>query len=81
MDPFKVNNIEELKQLLEQGKSDFFIALLGGALRSSKYLTWDGVDTFYLLHYIDDYEEVLTEEELMKSNIGEALRHGALYCG
>lgn len=79
MNLIKPQSIEHLNELLDKGYTDFFIAL-GGCLRSSKYITWNGTDTYYVLHLIDDSEDEYTAEELMASNIGTAIKNGAFYC-
>lgn len=78
MNYIKVQSLEHLNKLLEQGEHEYAIA--SGILRSSKYITWNGTDTYYVYHYIDDTEETMTEEELMADNIGSGIRNGSFYC-
>ena len=61
----KVKSVEHLKEILSNGDGrDFFIRLNFGA-RSSKFVSWDsGENIFYVLNYIDDSEQELTEEML-----------------
>lgn len=80
MNRIKVQSIEQLNELLDKGKHDYVLLLAGGVLRSSKYITWNGTDTYYVLHLIDDSEEEYTADELMSSNIGTGIKNGALYC-
>ena len=78
MNLIKPQSIEHLNELLDKGYTDFVIA--NGIMRSSKYITWNGTDTYYVLHLIDDSEEEYTAEELMADNIGAAIRNGVFYC-
>lgn len=79
----KIKSVEHLKEILSDGDGrDFFIQLNFGA-RSSKFISWDsGENIFYVLNYIDDSEQELTEEMLMDrdyTNIGYAIQMGAFY--
>ena len=77
MQRIKVTSIEQLNGLLEKGECEFVIA--SGCLRSSKDIC--KCDDFYSVYnYIDDSTEELTEEQLLESNIGAAMRNGNLYC-
>lgn len=76
---FLVKDLENLKCLAEEG-NDFYIQLNFG-LRSSKHIQYDKErDLWYILNLIDDTEQALHTEELMKgTNLIEALQKGALY--
>lgn len=74
----KVNNIEHLKQLVDAEQNEF-VVLLNGGFRSSKHITHDGEDKWWVLNYIDDTEDEFTTKELMESTVGKALVNGALY--
>ena len=78
----QVKSINQLKDILADGETkDFFIQLNHG-LRSSKSMSYDGDNTFYVLNNIDDTEQELTEQELMDddiTNIGKAINNGAFY--
>ena len=78
----KVESLKHLKEILSDGQGrDFFIQLNYGQ-RSSKFISWDGGNTFYVLNYIDDTEQELTETQLMDdgyTNIGVAIKRGALF--
>jgi len=66
----KILNMDQLKAESKNGL-DCFI-LLNGGLKSSKHIWYD-------VESIDDTEVCLTEAELYtKSNIGEAIKKGAL---
>lgn len=77
----KINSIEELKEESKDG-AEFFI-LLNGNLRSSKNISYDDEEkNFYIINYIDDTEQTLSEEKIMDknfTNIGEAMKKGALF--
>ena len=77
----RITTLEQLKELAQKGGVECFICLNGG-LRSSKYISFDKVDSkFYVFNYIDDSEQILTEAQILDSeytNIGEAMNKGAL---
>ena len=75
--------MEQLKRE-SQGEQDVeFFILLNGNLRSSKRIVWDEEDRrFYIINFIDDTEQELTEAQLMDreyTNIGYAMTKGALF--
>lgn len=76
----RIRNIKQLKELAKDGLECFI--LLNGGLRSSKYISYHPEDnSFYVLNYIDDSEQELTESQILDSeytNIGEAMQKGAL---
>ena len=80
----QVKSLQHLKEILSDRDGDtreFFI-LLNGGLRSSKLMSWDGENTFYIVNEIDDTEQELSEAQLMDrtyTNIGYALEKGALF--
>ncbi len=73
--------IKDLDELKRKAKSlsglDCFIALKY-SLKSSKHIIFDGED-FYIENLIDGGSDAFTEKQLLESNIGKALRNGALY--
>ena len=78
----RIRTIEQLKELAkDENGLDCFI-LLNGGLRSSKHIRYYPEDkNFYVLNLIDDSEQELTESQILDgaySNIGEAIRKGAL---
>lgn len=78
----QVKSVNQLKTILADGETKDFFILLNGGLRSSKTISFDGDNIFYVLNEIDDTEQVLTEQELMDSditNIGKAINNGAFY--
>lgn len=76
----RIEDINELKEICSGETVDCFIQLCAGA-RSSKCISYDDdTDTWYILHEIDDSEQVCTTEELgEETNILEALDKRALY--
>ena len=76
----RIRTVAQLKELAKDGLECFI--LLNGGLRSSKYICYKPDDnSFYVLNYIDESEQELTEEQLLDSayaNIGEAMRKSAL---
>jgi len=77
----RIKTIAQLKELAKDGGLECFI-LLNGGLRSSKHIRYYPDDnSFYVLNYIDDSEQELTEAQILDSsytNIGEAMEKGAL---
>jgi hypothetical protein len=77
----KVNNLDHLRELIQQGKHHFFIGLTS-ILRSSKYIELAG-DQFVVFNEIDGSEDTFTDEEMMDeryTNIGKAISLGRFYC-
>ena len=73
-----IESLEDLKEYLKDGEChEFFIWL--GICRSSKAMTYDGDDCFWVLNEIDNTEEQLTTAELIESNIGIAIKNGRFY--
>ena len=76
----RIKTIGQLKELAKNGL-DCFI-LLNGGLRSFKHIRYYPDDnSFYVLNFIDDSEQELTEAQILDSgysNIGEAMEKGAL---
>lgn len=78
----QVKSVNQLKTILADGETKDFFILLNFGLRSSKAISFDGDNTFYVLNEIDGTEQELTEQELMSSditNIGKAINNGAFY--
>lgn len=74
-----ITSIDELKELAESGV-ECFVAL-GGSLRSSKLIEWDGKN-FHVFHENVGVWETWSEHELANdplSNITRALNSGGLY--
>lgn len=77
----KVLSVAHLREMVQKGEHDFFIALNGG-LRSSKQIDCDD-ENFYIFNEIDGTEDQLSEADLMDrniTNVGYAITKGALYC-
>lgn len=77
----KVLSVAHLREMVQAGHHDFFIALNFG-MRSSKTVNIDEDGTFYIINEIDDTEDVMTEEDLMDeriTNVGKAIKLGAFY--
>lgn len=86
--PRWVENYADLKNILSgcDGQvHDFWISLAGGAVRSSKEISYDeDTDTFYVTHMIDGHEQELKGEEILSKengNIGEAIAKRAFAWG
>lgn len=78
----QVKSVNQLKTILADGETKDFFIMLNFGLRSSKAISFDGDNTFYVLNEIDGTEQELTEQELMDSditNIGKAINNGAFY--
>ena len=81
--PTKITSMEQLKkEAVEEHDAEFFI-LLNGYLRSSKRIVWEeGAKRFFIINFIDDTKQKLTEAQLMDrgyTNIGFAMTKGALF--
>jgi len=81
--PKKITSMEQLKrEAKDQWDAEFFI-LLRGYLRSSKRIVWEEEERkFFIINFIDDTEQELTEAQLMDkgyTNIGYAMTKGALF--
>lgn len=81
--PKQIKTIEELKREAQGEQDTEFFILLNGNLRSSKRIIWDEEDKrFFIINFIDDTEQELTEAQLMDreyTNIGYAMTRGALF--
>ena len=78
----QVKSLEELRGILSDGETREFYIQLNYGLRSSKAISYDGDDTFYVLNEIDGTEQELTGQELMDgdiTNIGKAIENGSFY--
>lgn len=73
----KVESVNELKKFIILGHNEYFISF--GCARSSKFISLESDDKFYVLNYIDSTEEYMTEQELIESNIGKAIQNGRFY--
>ena len=73
----QVKSINQLKDILADGETKDFFILLNYGLRSSKAMSYDGDNTFYVLNEIDDTEQELMNNDL--TNIGKAINNGAFY--
>ena len=77
-----VESIQDLREILNSGKYEYYILLAGGVVRSSKDLEMLNDGRFKIFNYVDDSEQVLTEKELYtQSNIGKAIDNRALIVG
>ena len=81
--PKQITSMEQLKKEAQDEQDTEFFILLNFFLRSSKRIIWDEEDKhFFILNYIDDTEQMLTEAQLMDkgyTNIGYAMTKGALF--
>lgn len=79
-----VKDLRDLKKLIADGYHDYRIALAGtaGAIFSRKEIDFDvKAKKFYIINFIDDSEQILTQTELFKkgfTNIGDALKKNCL---
>ena len=53
--------------------------MLNGGLRSSKCISLEGNNIYWILNEIDDSEEYVEHDKLSKTIIWEAMEKGALY--
>lgn len=79
--PKRIESVEQLKKESLDG-AEFFIVLCHNLI-SRKYVRWDEDEgKFEIINWVDDSEQMLTEEEIMESgitNIGKAIRKKAFY--
>ena len=73
----KINSIQELKDECNPAFEGFI--WLGGPLKSSKTITLENPYEFNVFHDIDGTSIVLSEDELLKTNIGESISKGTFY--
>lgn len=73
----KITTIEQLKKLAARKQGVECTILLNFGLVSSKTIWFD--KKFHVTHHIDGTEESLTVNQITKSNIGKALKQGALF--
>ena len=78
-DYIKVESIDHLKELADDGQKEFFISF--GVARSSKDVEYyPETEEFWVWNGIDDTEQTLTADKLKtESNIAEAIEHGNFY--
>jgi len=77
----RIDSLDDLRKVLSHGMQEFKMVLNGG-LFSRKELALEPDGRFWILNHIDDYECILTAEELMDRNvtlIGEAVTKGAFW--
>lgn len=81
--PKRITSMVQLKKEAQGDDDAEFFILLRGYLRSSKRIVWEeGEKKFFIINFIDETEQVLTEAQLMDStytNIGYAMKKGALF--
>lgn len=76
----KIDSLEQLIELSTNCQLDCFISLAGGLARSSKDIYYyPETKQFEVFHGIDGHTETYNHQELLASNIGEALVKGALF--
>lgn len=77
----KIKNIKEFRVLTKNKQLDCCILLCNGMLRSSKNIYFYSEHNKYeMMHEIDGTVEWLTEKQLLNNtNIGKALKNGALW--
>lgn len=78
--PKQIKDFNELKHLAgsTMGGLHCFIALNFNC-KSSKVIRFDGRTSYYVENYIDGTEDIFTKKQLLESNVGKALKKGALY--
>lgn len=79
----RITTPAELRKEVEAGNSEYYILLAGGAIRSSKYITYEpSSKRFSVLNLSDDSRQSFTErtigdEKSERTNIGKAMKLGA----
>lgn len=75
----QIKTQQELDKLISKfGNLDCFIQLNYG-FRSSKTISFDENDNYFVYNHIDDSEEIIASSKLKDSFLGQALKKGALY--
>lgn len=77
----KITTQEQLNQMIDnadEGILECFI-LLNGGLRSSKDISYNDENSYYIYNEMDDSDEVIDFNKLKDSFIGEAITKGALF--
>lgn len=75
----KIKTQKELDKLISKfGNLDCFVQL-NYELRSSKNISFDENNDYFVYNFIDDSEEIITRKKLKDTIIGRALKLGALY--
>ena len=80
--PQKINSQKELDDLIKNVKGGYSLecfVLLNFGLRSSKDISFNENNDYYVYNTVDDSEEIIVHSQLMNSFIGEAISKGALY--
>ena len=81
--PKQITSLAQLKKEAQDEQDAEFFILLNNCLRSSKRIVWEEDEKrFFVINYIDDFEQELTEKQLMDTsytNIGFAMEKGALF--
>ena len=76
----QITSVQQLKDCCNGVQRDCFIALTGNIKSSKAIEYYEDSEEFYIVNYIDDTDQTLTERELYtKSNIGEAIKEGAFF--
>ena len=77
----KIKTIGDIQDIAQVEPLECFIALAGGMIRSSKTIFYyPELEQYEVTHEIDDTTELLSEKEMLENtNIGEALKVGALF--
>ena len=82
MKRIKVQSIPHLKELTKD-RAEEFVMILEKGLRSNKRIEWiEEENKFWIYHYIDSTEEMLSESELGnkgRSNVVFAIEMGTFY--
>jgi hypothetical protein len=77
MKHIKVKSVSQLKELISNGRNEYFITLNYGLI-SRKKVSLAKNGKFLVHNYIDGTAQRLTEKELFSySNIGESIKKGA----
>lgn len=80
--PQKIDSQEKLDECIKKVKNGYPLecfVLLKYNLRSSKFISLNENDDYYVYNECDDTEEIINHGALMTSLIGEAISKGTLY--
>ena len=79
MPPKRITTVKQLQKLCQKENGLECFILLNGGMRSSKTISYDLDGLFYVFNEIDGSDDEFTEQQLINSFIGEALKGKALF--
>lgn len=79
----KITTIKQLINSITKGKTEYFISLAGGIIKSSKDINYNPkTKKFWIMNNIDGTTQTLTHKQLMDqkwTNIGLSIKNNGFY--